>query len=263
MNYDYRTLKLERKGRLLTLSMNRPDKLNAVDAVMHEELSRVFSDINLDDGADVVILTGEGRGFSAGGDMAWQQAMIDDAAIWAGIAREGKKIVTSLLDLEKPIIAKVNGAATGLGATLALYCDVIFASDKALIGDTHVLAGLVAGDGGTAIWPQLIGYARAKEYLMTGELIPGPKAAEIGLVNHCVPHDELDAAVDAFAERLLSGATQAIRYTKMAVNATLKQIVAANLETSIALEELSNALPDHQEAVSAFQAKRKPNFRGK
>ena len=263
MNYDYRTLKLERKGRLLTLSMNRPDKLNAVDAVMHEELSRVFSDINLDDGADVVILTGAGRGFSAGGDMAWQQAMIDDAGIWAGIAREGKKIVTSLLDLEKPIIAKVNGAATGLGATLALYCDVIFASDKALIGDTHVLAGLVAGDGGTAIWPQLIGYARAKEYLMTGELIPGPKAAEIGLVNHCVPHEELDAAVDAFAERLLSGATQAIRYTKMAVNATLKQIVAANLETSIALEELSNALPDHQEAVSAFQAKRKPNFRGK
>ena len=263
MNYDYRTLKLERKGRLLTLSMNRPDKLNAVDAVMHEELSRVFSDINLDDGADVVILTGAGRGFSAGGDMAWQQAMIDDAAIWAGIAREGKKIVTSLLDLEKPIIAKVNGAATGLGATLALYCDVIFASDKALIGDTHVLAGLVAGDGGTAIWPQLIGYARAKEYLMTGELIPGPKAAEIGLVNHCVPHDELDAAVDAFAERLLSGATQAIRYTKMAVNATLKQIVAANLETSIALEELTNALPDHQEAVSAFQAKRKPNFGGK
>ena len=263
MNYDYRTLKLERKGRLLTLSMNRPDKLNAVDAVMHEELSRVFSDINLDDGADVVILTGAGRGFSAGGDMAWQQAMIDDAAIWAGIAREGKKIVTSLLDLEKPIIAKVNGAATGLGATLALYCDVIFASDKALIGDTHVLAGLVAGDGGTAIWPQLIGFARAKEYLMTGELIPGPKAAEIGLVNHCVPHDELDAAVDAFAERLLSGATRAIRYTKMAVNATLKQIVAANLETSIALEELSNALPDHQEAVSAFQAKRKPNFTGK
>ena len=263
MNYDYRTLKLERKGRLLTLTMNRPDKLNAVDAVMHEELSRVFSDINLDDGADVVILTGAGRGFSAGGDMAWQQAMIDDAAIWAGIAREGKKIVTSLLDLEKPIIAKVNGAATGLGATLALFCDVIFASDKALIGDTHVLAGLVAGDGGTAIWPQLIGFARAKEYLMTGELIPGPKAAEIGLVNHCVPHDELDAAVDAFAERLLSGATRAIRYTKMAVNATLKQIVAANLETSIALEELSNALPDHQEAVSAFQAKRKPNFRGK
>ena len=263
MNYDYRTLKLERKGRLLTLSMNRPDKLNAVDAVMHEELSRVFSDINLDDGTDVVILTGVGRGFSAGGDMAWQQAMIDDPAIWAGIAREGKKIVTSLLDLEKPIIAKVNGAATGLGATLALYCDVIFASDKALIGDTHVLAGLVAGDGGTAIWPQLIGFARAKEYLMTGELIPGPKAAEIGLVNHCVPHDELDAAVDAFAERLLAGATQAIRYTKMAVNATLKQIVAANLETSIALEELSNALPDHQEAVSAFQAKRKPNFTGK
>ena len=263
MNYDYRTLKLERKGRLLTLSMNRPDKLNAVDAVMHEELSRVFSDINLDDGTDVVILTGAGRGFSAGGDMAWQQAMIDDAAIWAGIAREGKKIVTSLLDLEKPIIAKVNGAATGLGATLALYCDVIFASDKALIGDTHVLAGLVAGDGGTAIWPQLIGFARAKEYLMTGELIPGPKAAEIGLVNHCVPHEELDAAVDAFAERLLSGATRAIRYTKMAVNATLKQIVAANLETSIALEELSNALPDHQEAVSAFQAKRKPNFTGK
>ncbi len=260
MEYSYQTLKVEREGRLLTVSMNRPDKLNAVDAVMHEELSRIFTEINLDDETDVVILTGAGRGFSAGGDMDWQQAMIDKPEIWDQITREARKIVFSLLDLEKPIIAKVNGPATGLGATVALYCDVIFASDKALIGDTHVLAGLVAGDGGTAIWPQLIGYARAKEYLMTGELISGEKAAEIGLVNHCVAHDRLDDAVREFAERLLKGSSRAIQFTKMAANATLRQLVSANIETSLAFEELTNSHPDHQEAVTAFLEKRAPDF---
>ena len=170
MRYDtYQTLTFARRGRILTITMNRPEKLNAVDARMHEELARVFYDVALDEEADIVVLTGAGKGFSAGGDFGWFQDMIDDRKVWERTRLEGKRIVYSLLDLEKPVIAKINGPAMGLGATMALFCDVIFAARSARIGDPHVSVGLVAGDGGAVIWPQLIGYARAKELLMTGD----------------------------------------------------------------------------------------------
>ncbi len=262
MTYDYETLSVETRGKLLTLTMNRPEKLNAVNATMHTELSRVFDRINEDDSVEVVVLTGAGRAFSSGGDTQWMQRMIEDNATWRKTSREGKKIVLSLLDLEKPVIAKINGPAVGLGATLALFCDVIFISDQASVGDPHVKMGFVAGDGGAAIWPYLIGFARAKEFLFTGELIPGPQAAQMGLVNHCVPHDELDARVEEFAQRLLGGAIRAIAWTKMAINAPLRALASQNLEASIALEGLSNFTADHQEAVKAFNEKRKPVFTG-
>ena len=263
MDYNFKTLRVEKAGRVLTLSMNRPEVLNAIDETMHTELSVVFDRINGDDDVDVVVLTGVGRAFTAGGDTRWMQRMIDDEKLWRKTSREAKKIILSLLDVEKPVLAKVNGAAVGLGATMALFCDIIFASDKAVIGDPHVKIGFVAGDGGSAIWPYLIGFARAKEYLFTGDLVPAQKAAEMGLINHCVPHDDLDRVVDAFAEKLLGGAIRAISWTKMAVNAPLRALVSQNLETSIALEGHSNRTADHQEAVNAFNEKREPRFTGK
>jgi len=264
MNFNnYETITAERSGRILTLTLNRPEKYNATNTQMHEELSTIFTDVGRDTESDVVILTGAGKAFCAGGDTVWMQGLIDDPAHWRKTVTEGKQIVFGLLDLEKPIIAKVNGAAAGLGATIALYCDVIFASDRAKIGDPHVSVGFVAGDGGSAIWPQLIGFARAKELLMTGDLISAKQAAEIGLINHCVPHDELDSSVQAFAEKLAAGPTRAIQWTKMAVNSTLRQIVSANLEMSLALEGLSNQSADHQEGVNAFNEKRPPKFTGR
>lgn len=147
MNFaEYKSLTFERRKRVLEITMNRPEKLNAVDEAMHEELARVFVDVSADPECDVVILTGAGRAFSSGGDMAWLQKMIDQPGAFEKTAREGKQIVFSLLDCEKPVIAKVNGHAAGLGATLALFCDVIFASDAAKIGDPHVSVGYVAGD---------------------------------------------------------------------------------------------------------------------
>ena len=262
MTYDFETLVVEKKGKLLTLTMNRPEILNAIDEVMHTELSQVFDRINEDAEVEVVVFTGAGRAFTAGGDTKWMQRMIDDGPLWRKTSREGKKIVLSLLDLEKPIIAKVNGPAVGLGANMALFCDVIFASDQATIGDPHVKVGFTAGDGGAAIWPYQIGFARAKEFLFTGELLTAQRAADIGLINHCVPHDELDGRVDAFAQQLLGGAIRAISWTKMAINAPLRALVSQNIETSIALEGLSNRTADHQEAVSAFNEKRKPSFTG-
>ena len=257
----YKTIRAERRGRVLTLTLNRPDKLNAVDKLMHAELSTLFEDAAADPDSDVVVLTGAGRAFCAGGDIGWMQEMIEHG--FEDTAREAKRIVFSLLDCPKPVIAKINGHATGLGATIALFCDVIFAAETARIGDPHVVIGLTAGDGGAVIWPQLIGYARAKEYLLTGDLMPASEAARIGLINHATPAAELDARVDAFADRLAKGAGVAIRTTKMSVNAGLRQLAASVLETSLALEAVSNGSADHREAVAAFREGRKPTFSGR
>ena len=210
--------------------------------------------------SDIVVLTGAGRAFSAGGDFNWFQDMIDDPRVWDKTRQEAKQIVFGLIDCEKPVIAKVNGHAMGLGATIALLSDVIFAAESARFADPHVGVGLVAGDGGAVIWPQLIGYARAKEYLMTGDAISASDAAGMGLINHVVADDQLDATVDAFADRLADGASQAIRYTKVSVNIGLRQLAHSIMDASIAYESMTNSTPDHQEAVSAFQEKRKPVF---
>jgi enoyl-CoA hydratase len=264
MRFDqYQTLRFGRRGRVLTVTMDRQAKLNAVDSRMHEELSRVFYDLAVDDETDVIILTGAGRAFSAGGDFDWFQTMIDEPAAWERTRVEAKKIVFGLLDCEKPIIAKVNGAAVGLGATMALFCDIIFAAQSARIADPHVGVGMVAGDGGAVIWPQLIGYARAKEYLMTGDGIDATEAERIGLINHAVPDAELDLRVDAFAERLAAGATRSIRYTKTVVNIGLRELAHSIMDASLAYEALTNFGADHQEAVNAFKAKRRPVFTGR
>ena len=189
--------------------------------------------------------------------------MIDDPASFEKTAREGKQIVFSLLDCEKPVIAKLNGHATGLGATIALFCDVIFASEKAKIGDPHVCVGFVAGDGGAVIWPQLIGYARAKEFLMTGDLMTAEEAAKIGLINHAVAAADLDARVAEFADRLAAGATKAIRWSKMSANIGLKQLAHSIMDASLAYEAMSNVSADPQEAVNAFREKRAPKFTGR
>lgn len=259
----YETLKISRDGRKLTITMNRPDFLNAADTVLHEELAHVFYDVAVDPDSDIIILTGAGRAFSAGGDIPWMRDAIAKPEMFEQTAREAKRIAFSMLELEKPLIAKVNGHATGLGATLALLCDVIFASSRAKIGDPHVSIGFVAGDGGPALWPQLIGYARAKEYLMTGDLMPAAEAERIGLINHVVEPEELDARVDAFADKLANGATKAIRWTKTLANLELRRIVGAVMDPGVAYEALSNNTADHREAVEAFLAKRQPVFTGK
>ena len=250
---DYRTIKITRRGRVLTLTLDRPAALNAVDAVMHEELARVFADAGNDPDSDIVVLTGAGRAFCAGGDIDWMQDAIDRPENFETTVVEAKRIVFSLLDCEKPTIARINGAAVGLGATLALFCDIGIAADTAYLADPHVSVGMVAGDGGAVIWPQLIGFARAKELLFTGDRISAQRASEIGLINRAVPAAELDAAVDAFADRLAGGATKAIRWTKVTVNIALKQLAHSMMDTGLAYEALTNAGADHRERVRAFR----------
>lgn len=251
----FRTLTVGRRGRVLRIAFNRPDVLNAFGKIMHQEFIDALHFATSDPGSDVIVLTGEGRAFSAGGDLARMEECIADPSEFEREAADAKRIVFSLLDIEKPVIARVNGHAVGLGATIALLCDVVFAAESAKIGDPHVKVGLVAGDGGAVIWPQLLGFARAKEYLMTGELIPAPKAAEIGLIGHAVPDAELDSRVDAFCQKLVDGSTMAIRWTKTTVNIELKRIAHALMDPGIAYESLTQRSQDHRDAVAAMKEK--------
>ncbi len=261
--YDhYANFVFELHDRVMTVWFNRPDILNGFTDEMERELCQFFSDGGIDPAFDIVVLTGKGRAFSAGGDIEnTLKPKLADPGINSPILP--KRLIFSMLDFPKVLVAKVNGHAMGLGATVALFCDVVFAADHAKIGDPHVKMGLSAGDGGAIIWPQLIGYARARELLMLGEPLTAPKAAEWGLIAHCLPADELDAAVDAFVARMRGGAMKAIIATKLTVNLGLRQVAAAVMDASIAYENLTMYSADHAEAVHAFLEKRDPVFTGR
>ncbi|WP_370584519.1 enoyl-CoA hydratase/isomerase family protein [Novosphingobium sp. KA1] len=260
---EFGTILLAREGRLLRLTLSRPEAMNAVNLQLHDELAEALWFAQGDPGSDVIVITGAGRAFSAGGDLDHIENSARNPHLFDHEARIAKRIVLTLLDIDKPVICRLNGHAIGLGATLALLCDVIFAAEGAKIGDPHVGIGLVAGDGGAVIWAQRIGLTRAKEYLLTGELITAGKAAEIGLVNHCLPAAELDSAVDAFCARLLGGAMMAIRATKVLTNLELKRLAAAVMDAGIAYESVSVRSADHLEAVLALKEKRAPKFVGR
>jgi len=261
MDYaSYKELVIQREGRVLTITMNQPGRRNAINGTMHRELARIFNDVAMDDEADVIVLTGAGDTFCAGGDIGWMQGLVAERNGMAKIAIEGKRVITSLLDLEKPLICRLNGDAIGLGATLALFCDMVIAVDDARIADPHVRVGLVAGDGGAIIWPQLIGYARAKEFLMTGDVIGAEDAARMGLINRVVPAAQLDQEVNRMVEKLLRGPQNAARWTKVSVNIGLKQLAASVIDASLGYEVASSMMGDHREGLSAFVEKRFPQF---
>ncbi|HUE30387.1 MAG TPA: enoyl-CoA hydratase-related protein, partial [Verrucomicrobiae bacterium] len=236
---DFTTLELERVGHVLRVVIHHPSSaLNAVDDRLHHDLTTLFAGLKRETEARAVVLTGRGRAFSAGGDFAWFPALQEPGRLEA-LRRDAKQLVWDLLDVEVPIVAAVNGHAMGLGASIALLCDVIFMADTATIGDPHVRVGIVAGDGGAAIWPLALGPARAKEYLLTGDPLTAAEAERIGLVNHVVPAAELDAQAMAFAVRLAAGAPLAVRYTKLAVNKLVKEALNVAFDTSTALELLT------------------------
>jgi enoyl-CoA hydratase/carnithine racemase len=260
----YKCIKVEKADKVATVTLNRPDSLNAVNDALHHELVTIWMDLAEDDEVNAIVLTGAGRAFCAGGDI---KGMASGSFVSGQKARlatpaHARRIVQNMLDVEQPIIGAINGAAVGLGATIALLCDVIIASEKARFADTHVRVGVVAGDGGAVIWPLLIGPARAKEFLMRGHFIDGAEAARIGMVNYAVPPDQLTAKAQELARELADGPTWAIRWSKVSVNKWLKQQVNMILDASLAYEMVTFTTEDHREAARAFVEKRKPKFQG-
>lgn len=258
----YQTLSLNRDGAILMVALNRPEVMNATNAMVEVELCRFFTEVTHDSETRVVILTGQGKAFCGGGDFAYIRDMMDHPDRFLDTMPYAKRIVFSMLDCTKPVIAKINGHAMGLGATLALFCDVSFAAHHAKIADPHVAIGFVAGDGGAVIWPQLVGYNRAKEYLFTGDALLAPEAERIGLINHAVPAEELDERVLAYANKVASMPARAVQWTKASINIGLKQLAHSIMDASMAYEALSNATRDHREAMDAIRDKRRPTFTG-
>ncbi|MEQ9436873.1 enoyl-CoA hydratase-related protein [Hyphomonas sp.] len=265
--YDITTDKWERfaftrDGRVLTAAITSDHPVNGVDEQMHTELALVFNCLQRDSESDIIILTARGRAFCAGGDFDWFEEQINHPERFRAIGWDAKQIVTTLLNMEKPIICRMNGAAAGLGATIALLCDIIIADETAKIGDPHVKVGLVAGDGGALIWPQLIGFAKAKELLMTGDLLSAREAERLGLINYAVPAAELDAKVAELVAKLQANPKWAVRWTKTTANIPLRALAAQLMDASIGWESVSNYLDDRREAVVAFKEKRAPKLTG-
>lgn len=259
----YQALHFAREGAVLRVTIDHPTSpLNAVDDLLHSELTQLFAALKREREARAILLTGAGRAFSAGGDFAWFPTL-DNLERLEALRRDAKQMIWDLLDVPLPIVAALNGPAVGLGASLALLCDTIFSAESAHIADPHVLVGIVAGDGGAAIWPLAVGPALAKQYLMTGDPVPAAEAYRIGLVNRVVPDDRLQDEAMAFAQRLAAGAPLAVQYTKQAVNKVVKQALNTAFDTSTALEIVTFQSDDHREALAALREKRKPEFRGR
>jgi enoyl-CoA hydratase len=268
VNYShYRTIIVEKADMVATITLNRPDRLNALGGGMHEELEDVFVQVNHDDEVNAIILTGAGRAFCSGGDLREAASQTEPkggtpAAVTA-FARGPRRLIQKMLQVEPPIIVAINGDAVGQGATIALLGDVVFAAENARIADTHIRMGLVSGCGGAALWPLLVGVSRAKEYMMTGDFIPAQEAERIGLVNHVVPPEELIPTARALAERLAHGPTWAIRWSKAVINKMIQERMDLVLDTALLFEALSARTEDHREAAQAFVEKRPPRFPGR
>jgi len=262
-NADYGAFTLERlEDDVLRIWFDHPaNKLNAVDELLHNEITRLFSELKQEDQARAIILSGKGRAFCAGGDFNWFPEL-DSLSAKEHLRRDAKQLIWDFLDIDIPVVAAVNGPAIGLGASIALLCDTTFMAASAVIADPHVKVGIVAGDGGTVIWPLLLGPARAKQFLLTGDSVSAAEAERIGLVNHVVADDDLDETALNFAKRLAKGAPLALRYTKQAVNKLIKDALNVSFDTATALEIVTMQSADHSEALAAIKEHREPKFRG-
>ncbi len=259
---EYQHLLFERKeDGILLITINRPEVLNATNNRLHWELSRVWLDIADDPETRVVVVTGAGRAFSAGGDLEMIERMAGNAENIGQAFKEAGDIVYNMVNLEKPIISAINGVAVGAGLAVALMADISIASESMRITDGHIRLGVAAGDHAVIIWPLLCGLAKAKYYLLTADFIDGREAERIGLVSLCVPAEQLmDKAMET-ARKLARGPQQAIRFTKRALNNWVR-IFGPAFDASLALEMLNFFGPDLAEGVRALKEKRAPKFPG-
>jgi 2-(1,2-epoxy-1,2-dihydrophenyl)acetyl-CoA isomerase len=260
----YETLIVERSGAIATVTMHRPDARNALDVTMRRELLLALDEIERDDTLRVLVLTGAGGHFCAGGDVKSMR----DGTYTAATARERvdmlNRFIVRLVGFPRPTIAMVDGFAVGAGCNLALCCDLVVASERARFGEVFAKIGLVPDGGGTYLLSRVVGLARAKELIFTADIIDAAEALRLGMVNRVVPAADLATATRALAERIAAGPPLALRMAKELVN---RAAASSDLETALNLEALSQSVAitsdDHREGVAAFFEKRPPTFRGR
>jgi enoyl-CoA hydratase len=245
---------------VLLVTLNRPDRMNAVHWDLHEEIVTLFDALSRTHDLGAVVMTGAGRAFCAGGDLDLIERGRTDAPMRTRQLAEGAKLVRDALAIRCPVVAAVNGPAVGLGATIALLADIVVMADSTFISDPHTQVGLVAGDGGTVLWPLLVGPSRAKEFLMLGTRIDAARAEALGLVNHVVPAEEVLPRAREIADQLALGPRGAIAGTKHAINAQLLRDAGEGLALSTSLEGESWVLDDIVEGVAAMREKRPPTW---
>jgi 2-(1,2-epoxy-1,2-dihydrophenyl)acetyl-CoA isomerase len=262
----YEQIAVARDDGVATVTLNRPDKLNALTAVMSDELLDVFTSAAEDDETRAVVVTGAGRGFCAGQDLTEFEAAYragERPDIREHLARSYHRLIPAIVATPKPVIAAVNGVAAGAGVSLAAACDIRLAVEDARFTQAFVKIGLVPDSGGTWLLPRIVGYARALELSITGEVIDAEAALEIGLVNRVVEDDALVKEASALAARLAAMPTTAIGETKALLRAAVGLDLQAALHAEAEAQARMGQTDDHLEGVMAFAEKREPRFKGR
>jgi enoyl-CoA hydratase len=261
MDYSsYHHLLVERREHgVLLITMNRPDVYNAADEAMHSQLATLWTDVARDDETRVAVITGAGKAFSAGGDLAMVQRMAGDYDRTTRMLTEMSDLVYNMASCDKPIISAINGVAVGAGLVVGLLADISVCAEDARLGDGHVKLGAAAGDHAAIIWPLLCGMAKARYYLLTGEMVTGTEAERIGLVSKVLPRAEVLGEALRLADTLATGSQLAIRLTKRALNSWLRT-AGPIFDQSAAYEMLTFMGPDVAEGAAALREKRPPKF---
>ena len=244
---------------VLQITMNRPEKYNAADEAMHGQLARVWADVARDEETRVVVVTGAGKAFSAGGDLAMVRRQIGDYGRVTSMLSEMSELVYNMVNCPQPIVSAINGVAVGAGLVVALLADISICAEDARLGDGHVRLGVAAGDHAAIIWPLLCGMARARYYLLTGEMVTGDEAERIGLVSRALPRDEVLPEALRVANHLATGPQLAIRLTKRALNGWVRN-AGPIFDQSAAYEMLTFMGEDVREGLASLREKRAPQF---
>lgn len=249
------------------IRLNRPEAMNAVTWEQRERVIALLADASADPAVRAVVITATGKGFCAGADLRGAPSTPAGDRVAGDVARMirlgAQRLITAVLDCEKPVIAAVNGTAAGIGAHLALACDLVIAAEEARFIEVFVRRGLVPDGGGAYLLPRLLGPQKAKELMFFGDAVPAAEAARLGLVNKVVPADGLEAAARAWAERLAQGPTRALALTKQLVNASLDGDRATALAAEATAQELNMTTADANEGVASFVERRTPKYLGR
>jgi 2-(1,2-epoxy-1,2-dihydrophenyl)acetyl-CoA isomerase len=258
---EERAVLLEKNANIATITLNRPAAMNSLNDTLVKELTEILGDVQNDTDVRVIVLTGGGKAFCAGGDLFYLVSLQGLAAARKFIADAGR-ITSLIMNMEKPVIAMVNGVAAGAGFNLAMACDIVFCAKSVKFGQSFAKVGLVPDCGGMYLLPRVIGLHKAKELMFTADLIDADMAQSLGIVNHVVEGDQLKDVVDKFAARMASSAPIALGLMKRVLNRSDNLDLETTLEFEADLQTLCMQTADHQEGVAAFKEKRIPLFKG-